>query len=348
MGIEITSSGVSKTYRYYPYDAFYVDANGNVNTSGNGQQVKEAWFNGVKYYPVGVKPPARIEIIRKPTLSDYSDIVVQAYTADNEVWYNESYPNGIIPFNQLTFYRGTGEASIIASAKSYFPNGIVFNRATSRIMVDNWNWTKRYDMEEIDGGKDFRVYCCGFYDSEVGNLYVVPYLVVNKNTYPVGSSIPKGTRVLVTSRSGVFIYVPTKYDAVLKVENDAYFYNNQGYWYRVAIEQAMFMGSNGWVTVCTGDYDMANYIVDGEVNTFTSHPDSQHIYRTNEVENLLIYCVDGIRNYFTGSASAGYKKTTALIGMLKDFWASWRVPGTSTTLSDSCCLDIDVPFPLGW
>jgi hypothetical protein len=110
----------------------------------------------------------------------------------------------------------------------------------------------------------------------------------------------------------------------------------------------MFMGSNGWVTVCTGDYDMANYIVDGEVNTFTSHPDSQHIYRTNEVENLLIYCVDGIRNYFTGSASAGYKKTTALIGMLKDFWASWRVPGTSTTLSDSCCLDIDVPFPLGW
>jgi hypothetical protein len=51
MGIEITSGGVSKTYRYYPYDAFYVDANGNVNTSGNGQQVKEAWFNGGKYYP---------------------------------------------------------------------------------------------------------------------------------------------------------------------------------------------------------------------------------------------------------------------------------------------------------
>jgi hypothetical protein len=51
MGIEISSGGVSKTYRYYPYDAFYVDANGNVNTSGNGQQVKEAYFNGTKYYP---------------------------------------------------------------------------------------------------------------------------------------------------------------------------------------------------------------------------------------------------------------------------------------------------------
>ncbi len=33
-----------KTYLFYPYDAFYV----------NGQQVKEAYFNGVKYYPDGV------------------------------------------------------------------------------------------------------------------------------------------------------------------------------------------------------------------------------------------------------------------------------------------------------
>ena len=51
MGIEITSGGVSKTFRYYPYDAFYIDANGNLNTSGNGQQVMKAYFNGVKYYP---------------------------------------------------------------------------------------------------------------------------------------------------------------------------------------------------------------------------------------------------------------------------------------------------------
>ena len=41
MAIEITSGGVTKTYRYYPYDVFYA----------NGQQVKEAWLNGVKYYP---------------------------------------------------------------------------------------------------------------------------------------------------------------------------------------------------------------------------------------------------------------------------------------------------------
>jgi hypothetical protein len=51
MAIEISSGGVSKTYRYYPRDKFYVDASGNVNTSGNGQQVREAYFNGVKYYP---------------------------------------------------------------------------------------------------------------------------------------------------------------------------------------------------------------------------------------------------------------------------------------------------------
>ena len=101
MGIEITSGGVSKTFRYYPYDAFYIDANGNLNTSGNGQQVMEAWFNGVKYYPEGNKPPARIAVMNQPRRADYSDIIVVAYTADNEVWYDPNHPNGIIPFNEL-------------------------------------------------------------------------------------------------------------------------------------------------------------------------------------------------------------------------------------------------------
>ena len=41
MSIEITAGGATKTYRYYPYDAFYVE----------GAQVREAWFNGTKYYP---------------------------------------------------------------------------------------------------------------------------------------------------------------------------------------------------------------------------------------------------------------------------------------------------------
>ena len=51
MGIEITSGGVTKTFRYYPYDAFYVDANGNINANGDGEQVMDAYFNGTKYYP---------------------------------------------------------------------------------------------------------------------------------------------------------------------------------------------------------------------------------------------------------------------------------------------------------
>ena len=51
MAIEITTGGVTKSYRYFPYDAIYVDASGNVNTSGNGRQVREAYFNGTKYYP---------------------------------------------------------------------------------------------------------------------------------------------------------------------------------------------------------------------------------------------------------------------------------------------------------
>ena len=66
MGIEITSGGVSKVFEYYPTDAFFIDANGNLNTSGQGQQVMEAWFNGVKYYPVTLPVrsiPDAVEII---------------------------------------------------------------------------------------------------------------------------------------------------------------------------------------------------------------------------------------------------------------------------------------------
>lgn len=348
MGIEITTGGITKSYRYYPYDAFYIDANGNLNTSGNGQQVREAYFNGTKYYPEGIKPPARIEIIRKPKLSDYSDIVVRAYTADNEVWYHELYPNGIIPFNELTFTKLTRESSIVASAKSYFPNGLTLNRATSKISVKPYGQMRPYDMTEVNDGRDFRVYCCGVYDSEVGRLYIIPIMVVNKNSYPLGSMIPVGTRVHATSLSGIFIEVPTQYAAVLRTENHAYYYNNKSSWSRVALADSWFGASNG-MYIISNDFDMANYIVDGQVNTFTSHPDSQYPSRKNVVENLLIHCVDGIHNFLpNGLDSDGYRIIQALIGMLEDFQVTWTVPSTTTILSDSCCLEIDTPFPLAW
>jgi hypothetical protein len=76
MGIEITSGGVAKTFRYYPYDAFYVDANGNLNTNGNGQKVMEAWFNGVKYYP----EDGREAIVYK---DKYSSERFEYYSYDN-------------------------------------------------------------------------------------------------------------------------------------------------------------------------------------------------------------------------------------------------------------------------
>lgn len=41
MAIQETVNGVTKTYRYYPYDRIEV----------GGRQVREVWFNGVKYYP---------------------------------------------------------------------------------------------------------------------------------------------------------------------------------------------------------------------------------------------------------------------------------------------------------
>ena len=74
MGIEISSGGVSKKYRYYPYDAFYVDANGNINTNGDGEQVREAYFNGTKYYP--------------ESGDDVATYLCQSATGSGSTWYN--------------------------------------------------------------------------------------------------------------------------------------------------------------------------------------------------------------------------------------------------------------------
>lgn len=56
MAIEITTGGITKSFKYFPSDAIYVDANGSVNTNGNGRQVKEAYFDGTRYYPENTVP----------------------------------------------------------------------------------------------------------------------------------------------------------------------------------------------------------------------------------------------------------------------------------------------------
>lgn len=89
MGIVMTSGGVSKTYNYYPYDALYVDASGNLNANGNGSQVKEAWFNGVKYYPIGEKPSFRLELrfADSPHHFDKSDVAPYSRITSNRDYY---------------------------------------------------------------------------------------------------------------------------------------------------------------------------------------------------------------------------------------------------------------------
>ena len=46
MAIQETVNGVTKTYRYYPYDRIEV----------GGRQVREVWLNGAKYYPEELPP----------------------------------------------------------------------------------------------------------------------------------------------------------------------------------------------------------------------------------------------------------------------------------------------------
>ena len=57
MAIVMASGGASKKYRFYPSDKLYVDAGGNLNGNGSGEQVKEVYFDGTKYYPDAIVRP---------------------------------------------------------------------------------------------------------------------------------------------------------------------------------------------------------------------------------------------------------------------------------------------------
>lgn len=139
MGIVMTSGGVSKTYNYYPYDALYVDASGNLNANGNGAQVKEAWFNGVKYYPKEMFDISDIKIVEVPTGwwiessvgsgeynadFDMNELVVYAYNYDE----SESFQ---IPNSALEIYD-SGSDYYLSTA-----NGIVVNSGGGTYLYPN-------------------------------------------------------------------------------------------------------------------------------------------------------------------------------------------------------------------
>lgn len=57
-----------------------------------------------------VEPPARIEVTTPPTTTifesgqtiDYTGMVVKAYTADGDLWTDDTHPDGVIPLSELT------------------------------------------------------------------------------------------------------------------------------------------------------------------------------------------------------------------------------------------------------
>lgn len=158
MGIEISSGGVTKTYEYYPDDAFYVDANGNVNTSGQGQQVREAWFNGTKYYPV-THPvnrwPDAVEII------DCKNVVL-SYPARCNVDY---IPYKFIGDSMTRVFIAEGMTSPVIHH--------AYDRSTEpQVVAENSNWG------ETLGYVDLQRYSPG-----VSDAYDLTYGVFHKDEY---------------------------------------------------------------------------------------------------------------------------------------------------------------------
>ena len=107
VSIEVSSGGVSKSYRYYPQDALYVDASGNVNTSGNGRQVTEAWVNGEKCYP-DVETCANGTTTRVVVAGGFSGlipIISQKTVSSDETWDN------VLEFTETGHVSGNGTTS---------------------------------------------------------------------------------------------------------------------------------------------------------------------------------------------------------------------------------------------
>jgi hypothetical protein len=125
MGIEISSGGVSKTFRYYPYDAFYVDANGNINANGDGEQVMEAYFNGTKYYPEN--PQDNVGVIRFFTDDFMSrDIPQRYFTLGDPDWVGydamlwDDYSRNEYEFN--VNYNTSGEVTKVGFRDRFYYN----------------------------------------------------------------------------------------------------------------------------------------------------------------------------------------------------------------------------------
>ena len=118
----ITKNGVYRASDdgYYAYSSVTVSVSTDSGVTGEGD-------DGEQHY-VAPDPdtgelvdeviPSSIEVTTPPTKTayqhgetiDYTGIVVTAYKADGEIWTHDSYPNGVIPFEELSFPVTTAQA----------------------------------------------------------------------------------------------------------------------------------------------------------------------------------------------------------------------------------------------
>jgi hypothetical protein len=73
-----------------------------------------------------IQPPSKLKYVEGEYIS-ISGIIVQAYTADGNVWSNKQYPNGIIPVGELTYSPNIATYDDSAGEYVYsdlFPDGV--------------------------------------------------------------------------------------------------------------------------------------------------------------------------------------------------------------------------------
>ena len=351
----------TKEFRKYPGDLIYVSSEEiNRRTGVILDTVKKAFVNGEQVYPHETGPE-KIKIISMPCMTDCSDIVVQAYYQDGSIYNTPKYPNGIIPFEELDaqmIYRDNN-SGWRKTLQSLGVDRISFDIAKDALVwsyrkyVGQFYWIDGVMLGTRGADYDFRQYAAGLvlYDPGIDCSYICIIMlnVTNRNRYPVGSTIPAGTK---------FGWKSCGFDEEYYKQQANYnffdHFTEEGYITDhvvvpgcsldggLANNQYPRVWADHWycsyITLAAGD--IRGMINDGELNSFTTGVVYDNLARQITVENIRFYVnkTPIANNSFYKGTYTGYDNAllSLVTGRLNSAWAAWEPkPGVRLTAQEA-------------
>lgn len=152
-----------------------------------------------------VKPPNKLTYVHNEKI-DYTGIMVMAFSADDKVWKNEKYPEGVIPFEELIFSTEIADATIaenIKYAKSDLDIDLInqpipfatkelkvggFTKYHSEGTYDEIEYRYSIDEENITWAKEAITGCLSYHQQQDGHVgYNLCLIVIAGSQQPTES-----------------------------------------------------------------------------------------------------------------------------------------------------------------